>query len=147
MVCTENAVLTNLKLQQYNVFGETKMWITEHTEQARAASPPTRISPTWCGISSVLDVRPNSQFSRSDSLPSLCGYRKRVCSRKEPPPGLNPSTPSDQHGQSERETENSCEALSGPKALRWWEKSPQTSHGWYKRIANLQILTQQHRTF
>lgn len=46
MVCTENAVLTNLKLQQYNVFGETKMWITEHTEQARAASPPTRISPT-----------------------------------------------------------------------------------------------------
>lgn len=117
MVWTENVVLTNLKLQQH-VFGETKMWITEHTEQARAAYLQTWISPTWCGISSVLDVRPNSQFSRSDSLPSLRGYRKRVCSRKEPPPGLNPSTPSDQHGQSERETENSCEAPRGVQVLR-----------------------------
>lgn len=61
---------------------------------------------TWCGIFCVPDVRPNSQFSRSDSLPSLCGYRKMVCSHKEHPPGLNLSTPSDQPELSERAQEH-----------------------------------------
>lgn len=57
---------------------------------------------TWYGTSCVPGVRPSSQFSKSDSLPFLCGYHKMVCTHKERPPGLIPSTPSDQPELSER---------------------------------------------
>lgn len=79
---------------------------------------------TWCGISCVLDVRPSSQFSRSDSRPSLCGCHRTACSHKEHPPGLNPSTPSDQHERSVRERDGEHPWVwRGHTTLEWWISS------------------------